>query len=71
MSSCFLIFPNQLFNIHHLLKYKKHDIYIIEDTLFFNDKERITNFNKLKLVLHRSSMKYYQDYLLKNNYKVL
>ena len=71
MSSCFLIFPNQLFNIHHLLKYKKHDIYIIEDTLFFNDKDRITNFNKLKLILHRSSMKYYQDYLLKNNYKVL
>lgn len=70
MNNCFLIFPNQLFQIKHIQKYIKYDIFIIEDTLFFRDKERIENFNKLKLVLHRASMKYYLDYLTKNKCNV-
>ena len=43
---------------------------MIEDPLFFGDKERIENYSKLKLVLHRASMKYYQDYLTENNFSV-
>ena len=70
MNNCFLIFPNQLFQIKHIEKYIKYDIFIIEDTLFFSDKERIVNFNKLKLVLHSASMKYYHDYLTKNKCNV-
>ncbi len=66
----FLIFPHNLFPKKQLLKFIPKDLdvkdlrfLIIEDPLFFGDKERIKNFTKLKLVLHRASMKYYEDYL--------
>ena len=45
-------------------------VFIIEDPLFFGDKERIEKYSKLKLVLHRASMKYYQDHLKENNFQV-
>ena len=67
----FLIFPNNLFSKKYLPKFdKKTKILIIEDPLFFGDKERIKNFTKLKLVLHRASMKFYFDYLKENKYSV-
>ena len=66
----FLIYPNNLFQKKQLLKFIPKDLdvkdlrfLIIEDPLFFGDKERIKNFTKLKLVLHRASMQYYEDYL--------
>lgn len=65
-----LILPNQLFEIKHINKIKPNKIIIIEDSLYFKDSKRIKNFNKLKLVLHRASMKYYYDYLKKNKYDV-
>jgi deoxyribodipyrimidine photolyase-related protein len=66
MKTAFIILPNQLFrNIDILINYDS--IYIVEESLFFGDSERIVNFNKLKLVLHRGSMKYYHELLSKKN----
>ena len=69
MTNCLLIFPNNLFKIKYLPKGVKQ-VFIIEDPLFFGDKERIEKYSKLKLVLHRASMKYYQDHLKENNFQV-
>ncbi|MFZ9263069.1 MAG: cryptochrome/photolyase family protein, partial [Chitinophagaceae bacterium] len=56
----FLVFPHQLFK--DTLQLKKYDsIFLIENDLFFNQY----NFHKQKIILHRSSMKYYEE-LLKN-----
>lgn len=70
MMDSFIILPNQLFNKKYIKNYKSNQFYLLEETLFFKDNERINNFNKLKLVLHRASMKYYYDYLVENGYKV-
>ena len=67
---CFIILPNQLFETKNLKKFKNHKFILIEEPLFFGDKRRIKNFSKLKLVLHRASMKYYYDYLKSKNYNV-
>jgi deoxyribodipyrimidine photolyase-related protein len=65
----FIIFPTHLFeNIKNLEK--ASIIYLVEDPLFFYDKDRIINFNKLKLLYHRATMLYYQDYLRMNKFKV-
>lgn len=57
-----LILPHQLFNIKYLKKYKNNEILIYEHPQYFTKY----NFNKKKLILHRASMKYYYDYLIKN-----
>ena len=63
--SIFLIFPNQLFqNIANLQAAKT--IYLLEHPLFFGKRKIKMGFNKKKLILHRASMKYYEDYLKKN-----
>jgi deoxyribodipyrimidine photolyase-related protein len=66
MKSINLIFPNQLFEKTFLAKLDSSEFILWEANLFFTQ----FNFHKNKLILHRSSMKYYQDYLLKNNYSV-
>ena len=53
-----LVFPHQLFK-HHLQVKQSRPVYLVEETLFFNQY----NFNKKKLVLHRASMKFYEDEL--------
>ena len=60
----FLILPNQLFNYKFLDK--KYNIILWEHPHFFI----YFNFNKKKLLLHRASMKYYEDYLKKHKFKV-
>ncbi len=70
MTNCLIILPNQLFEKKYLKKYKDCQIFLIEEPLLFGDKERIKNFSKLKLVLHRGSMKFYFDYLKKNKFDV-
>ena len=63
--SSFLIFPNQLFeNIGNLQAAKT--IYLLEHPIFFGKRKIQMGFNKKKLILHRASMKYYEDYLKKN-----
>ena len=67
----FIIFPNQLFEKQYIpTDIKINKIIIIEHPIFFGQRDIKMNFNKLKLVLHRSSMKYYSDYLKKNKYSV-
>lgn len=55
--SIFLIYPNQLFKNIDNLKNKK--VLLIEDTLFFTQY----SFHIQKLILHRASMKFYEQYL--------
>lgn len=60
-----LIFPHQLFEHHPALE-KNRRVYLVEEMLFF----RQYRFHKQKLVLHRASMKFYENWLKQNNYKV-
>ena len=65
----FIILPNQLFDITYLkanLPKNTKKKYLYGSTLIFFTKYK---FNKKKLLLHRASMKYYHDYLLKNKIK--
>jgi deoxyribodipyrimidine photolyase-related protein len=60
-----LIFPHQLFNQSAVLdKNMRH--YLVEEHLFFTQYP----FHKEKLVLHRASMKAYEQYLLQEGYQV-
>jgi deoxyribodipyrimidine photolyase-related protein len=55
-----LVYPVSLFEINLIVKNNKDsDIYIIEDPTYFTNFK----FHKMKLVLHRATMKFYQDYL--------
>jgi deoxyribodipyrimidine photolyase-related protein len=65
MTEATLIFPHQLFKEHPAIQ-TGIPIYIIEEWLFF----RQYNFHKQKLILHRASMKFYEEYLNTNNYEV-
>lgn len=60
-----LIFPNQLFEDLSLIS-KKNKTILVEDSEFFT----AYNFHKNKLILHRASMKFYENYLLKNGFEV-
>ena len=46
---------------------KLTDIYIIEEPLYFGERDIKLNFNKIKLIYHRASSKSYNDYLQINN----
>ena len=56
-----LIFPNQLFENSDLLQASKR-ITLVEEYLFFKH----FNFHKQKILFHRMSMKYYENYLREN-----
>ncbi len=47
-----------------------HIVIIVEDCLFFQDKDRQLNFNMLKLIYQRAAMKYYESYLKENDINV-
>ena len=65
MTTATLIFPNQLFKINPAVA-ADGEVYLVEEHLFF----RQLNFHKQKLVLHRASMKFYEDFLTKKGFKV-
>ena len=65
MKTATLIFPNQLFKTNPAVA-ANGEIYLVEEFLFF----RQLNFHKQKLVLHRASMKFYEDFLIKKGFKV-
>lgn len=65
MRSVFLVFPHQLFEDIGALKKVDH-VYLVEEYLFFNQYK----FHQQKLVFHRASMKYYQNYLQNNGIQV-
>ena len=60
-----LILPTQLFDVKYFPK-KPEKIILYEHPQYFTKY----NFNKKKLVLHRASMKYYQNYLEKKGFTV-
>lgn len=68
-----IIYPHQLFEIQYLpYDINKMDYIIItEDSLFFDDNERILKFNLLKLIYQRACMKYYESYLMKYHNNIL
>jgi len=68
-----IIFPNQLFELKNIPYDTSHINYfiIVEDPIYFSDPERKLKFNLLKLIYQRASMKYYESYLKKNNFKVI
>ena len=65
MHAITLIFPHQLFREHPSLQTNR-PVYLVEEWLFF----RQYYFHKLKLVLHRASMKFYQRWLTEKKYTV-
>jgi deoxyribodipyrimidine photolyase-related protein len=60
----FILYPNQLFK--NIAKLKDKKVLLIEDPLFFTQYE----FHIQKLVLHRASMKFYENYLFQNGIDV-
>ena len=69
MDSVTLIFPHQLFKEHPAVN-KSRIVYLIEDPLFFGDKNYPAKFHKQKLAFHKASMLSYKDYLEKRGVKV-
>jgi deoxyribodipyrimidine photolyase-related protein len=65
MSSVTLIFPHQLFKKHPAIS-KSNPVYLVEEWLFFKQY----NFHQQKIMLHRSSMKFYEQYLADKKIKV-
>ncbi|MDY6936615.1 MAG: cryptochrome/photolyase family protein [Cyanobacteriota bacterium] len=65
MSEILLIYPHQLFETHPGLL-QDRTVFLIEDPLFFTQYY----FHKKKLLLHRSTMKMYADYLISKEYEV-
>jgi deoxyribodipyrimidine photolyase-related protein len=61
-----LIYPHQLFYDHPALDHQA-EVYLIEDPLFFTQYA----FHKKKLILHRASMKAYEQYLQGHGYRVV
>ena len=62
----FLILPHQLFAEEYLPE-EEYEYVLWEHPQYFTKY----NYNKKRLVMHRASMKYYQDYLKKNKHKVI
>lgn len=65
-----LLFPNNLYEVKYFPKNEIKKVYLLEDPVFFGHRDIKMKFNKLKLVLHRGSMKYYEDYLKEKKIKV-
>jgi len=65
-----LVFPHQLFQNHPALE-EDRPVYLIEDTLFFGDPHASPGrFHKQKIVLHRASMKAFEERLAGLGYDV-
>ncbi len=64
MSEVFIIYPHQLFKQITLLKGKR--VLLVEEPLFFKQYK----FHIQKLILHRASMKFYENFLKQNSIEV-
>ncbi|MDD1763112.1 MAG: cryptochrome/photolyase family protein [Methanobacteriaceae archaeon] len=69
MRAATVIFPHQLFWDHPGLQ-DDNTVYLVEEQLFFFDPEYRIPFHKKKLLLHRASMKAYQDHLTRRGHEV-
>lgn len=65
MSNITLVFPNQLFKDNPAL-IKGQKVVLVEEHLFFSQYQ----FHKQKIVLHRATMKAYEQYLTSQGYNV-
>jgi deoxyribodipyrimidine photolyase-related protein len=65
MNSVSIIFPHQLFEKNPCLR-KGNKVYLVEEYLFFNQYK----FHKQKLVFHRASMRFYEEFLLTQSFDV-
>ena len=66
MNTINIIFPHQLFKENPLIE-KEGEFYLVEEPLYF----QYFKFHVQKLILHRSSMKFYHEFLLKKNKNVI
>jgi deoxyribodipyrimidine photolyase-related protein len=69
MKEALAVFPHQLFLEHPGLS-RDREIFLIEEPLFFFDREQGIKFHKQKIMLHRSSLRNYCDFLKKQGYQV-
>ncbi len=60
MHKAWLIFPHQLY-LQTISDAKNHQVFLIEDRLFFCDNRHPLKFHKLKLAYHRATMRKFQD----------
>ncbi len=65
MKTATIIFPHQLFEKNPAVS-KDAEVFLVEEYLYF----RQFNFHKQKLKLHRATMKFYEDSLIKKKLKV-
>ena len=65
INKCCLVFPNQLFKDSNLISTNNH-IFLVEEYLFFKQYK----FHKQKISFHRSTMKFYEDYLKSQGIRV-
>ena len=63
-----IIFPNQLFEVGYLPKISTVQRFIFWKIQSFSDIGKKMKFHKLKLILHRASMKSYEEYLTRNGF---
>lgn len=68
MTEFTLVFPHQLFKRNPSIR-KGREILLAEDALFFGDGRYPAKFHKHKLVLHRSTLKSYEDHLKEEGFK--
>lgn len=68
MTSVALIFPNQLFKNHPVLREKPEKVLLIEHTLFFGDARYPMRMHKQKLAYHRATMSVYKSVLEKKGF---
>ena len=63
------VYPNQLFENHPSLSRNRKTL-LIQDPLFFGDKQYPISFHKQKILLHYLSIDSYRDNLIKRGYDV-
>ena len=73
MSVAALVFPNQLFADHPALADaggEAPEVVLVEDDLFFRDAQYPARYHKLRLALHRATMRRYADALAADGRRV-
>ena len=63
MRTAGLIFPHQLFRDHPVIRSSPETVLLVEDSLFFGDKQYPLAFHKQKLAYHRATMRSFEKLL--------
>ncbi|MFK7854291.1 MAG: cryptochrome/photolyase family protein [Granulosicoccus sp.] len=61
MTSIALVFPNQLYKDHPVLRVPVEKVLLLEDSLFFGDSQYPLRFHKQKLAYHRATMRHFAN----------